>query len=253
MPARILLLTPSFYGIERTLQSVLKQSGFEVTWIENKSLPFDFHGTKSKLRFLRKLYFMFLLPQVWYLRKELKKIGNIEFDILFAINAHLVCPYLFRKVRSKNPEFYSVLYLWDSFSMFNWKKELRYFDKVYTFDRDDSIRYRIEYKPNFYIAKNHFNTIQKTAYDLFFVGKFSPDRLLVIDKLLNQTDASGVKYFIRLLPAYKNLIHNSFIYWVLKKANIKSIWAENYLSNFEATEGIIKRNFLLPSGIAWDR
>ena len=61
MALRILLITPQFYGIEKTIKSVLEASGYEVVWLENKILPLDYHGTKSKLTLLRKIYCFLLL------------------------------------------------------------------------------------------------------------------------------------------------------------------------------------------------
>ncbi|MGD0756528.1 MAG: hypothetical protein ABR927_15860 [Bacteroidales bacterium] len=244
MPPRVLLITPEFYGIEKSIKSVLEQSGYEVSWFENKILPFDYHGSKSKFRLLRKIYFLLFLPQFWYLRKELKKFEDIKFDILFAVNAHVVSPYLFRKLKSKNPGLHSVLYLWDSFSMYNWTKELKLFNKVYTFDAADSIKYQIDYKPNFYI-KNNYNAIRENEYDLFFVGKFSPGRISVIDKIVNLPDIDKIKYFVKLWPAYKIFFHNHFIYNFFKAFNFKSPWVKNFKINFEAVEGVIHREYFL--------
>jgi hypothetical protein len=248
MPLRVLLITPEFYGIEKIIKSVLEKSDYEVTWFENKTLSFDYHGTKSKFKFLRRLYFLICLPKFRYIRKELKTVNNLKYDVLFAVNAHIVCNYLFRKLKNENPGLYSVLYLWDSFSMFNWTKELRFFNKVYTFDRDDSIKYKIEYKPNFYIKGNN-NAIHKTEFDLFFVGKFSPERLTRIDKMLNLSDDSEIQYFIRLWPGYKMLFHNHFIYGFIKKFNFKRTWVKDYILNYEAFEGIIRRDFLVTNSL----
>ena len=244
MSLRVLLITPEFYGAEKIIKSVLEKSDFEVTWFENRILPLDYHGTNSKLKLLRKIYFLLLSPHVSYLRKELKKIDNTKFDILFSINAHLICPFLFRKLKSKNPKLFSVLYLWDSSSMYNWTKELKQFNKVFTFDRADSIKYQIEYKANFYI-KRSINWILEKEYDLFFAGKFSPGRLAVVDKIVKQTEKSGINSFLKLWTAYKVFLHNHLIYRLLKMFNFKSSWIENYEINFEAIEGILTREYII--------
>lgn len=251
MPARVLLLTPEFYGIEKTIKSALEKSGFEVIWFDNKTLQFDFHGKNSKFKVLRRICFSLLSPHKRYLRRELKKIENLKFDILFSINAQIICPFLFRKLKSLNPRLYSVLYLWDSFSMYNWTKELKLFDRVYTFDRADSIKYHINYKPNFYI-KRDINTGQKNKYDLFFVGKFSPARLALIDKIIDLADKTGIRYFFKLWPAYKIFVHNHFIYTLFKIMNSKSSWIKNYTLNFQAVEGILKRDYLVTRSLKHD-
>ena len=168
MSIRILLLTPLFYGIEDKIRSVLEELKYEVVWIENKNLTFDFHGTKSKIKLLRRIFFFLFSPQKWYLRKKFKNIENIRFDTLLSINAFIICPYLFKRLKRKNPDLYSVLYLWDSFSKYNWEKELRYFDRVLTFDPKDSKEFNLEYKPNFYISNDQqIDVCEK--YDLFFM------------------------------------------------------------------------------------
>ena len=79
MPVRILLLTPEFYGIENEIKSALELSGFEVFWFENKTLPLDYHGTKAKFKFLRRIYFFLFFPHIRYIKKEL---GKIDKDIV---------------------------------------------------------------------------------------------------------------------------------------------------------------------------
>ncbi len=251
MSLRILLLTPEFYGIEKKIKSVLEKSDFEVIWFENKILPLDYHGTNSKFKLLRKIYFLLLSPHIRYLRKELKKNENLKFDILFSINAHLICPYLFRKLKSKNPKLFSVLYLWDSSSMYNWTKELKHFNKVFTFDRADSVKYQIEYKPNFYI-KRSVNRIHEKEYDLFFAGKFSPGRLAVVDKIVKQAEKSSIGSFVKLWTAYKVFFHNHLIYRLLKMFNFKSSWIENYEINFEAIEGILTREYIIGKSLTYE-
>jgi len=251
MSARVLLITPEFYGVEKVLKSVLEKSDYEVTWLENKTLTFDYHGTKSKFKFLRKLYFLIFLPHVRYLRKWLNKMDNLKFDILFSINAHIICPYIFKRLKSINPELFSVLYLWDSFSMYDWSRELKLFNKVYTFDSEDSIRYSLEYRPNFYI-RNGNNTREEIKYDLFFVGKLSPDRLMMMDKLTELTERSDIKTFLRLWPAYKIFFHNRFIYNFFKTFNLKGSWVTRYRLNFEAVEGILIRKYLIKNRMSYD-
>jgi hypothetical protein len=248
MSGRVLLITPKFYGIEKKIKSSLEDSGYEVIWIENKILLLDYHGTESKFKSLRRIYFWLCSPQVRYVRKELKKYGNNKFDILFVINAHIVCSFLFKKLKDNNPQLLSILYLWDSCSKFNWTREVKLFDRVYTFDLSDSVKFKIEYKPNFYI--NPFLKIDNShKYDLFFVGKFSPERLYILDRITNKTD---LNFFIRLWPAYKIYCHNRYVYRILSRLYYKGTWKEKYLLNFEAVEGILKREYLVTESINYD-
>jgi hypothetical protein len=248
MALRVLLLTPQFYDIEKTVKSVLEDTGFEVVWIENKTLLFDYHGTWSKFKFLRRLYFMLCSPRERYLKRALRKIGDLRFDILFSINGHTVCPFLFRKLKISNPDLYSVLYLWDSFSMYNWLNEIHLFNKVYSFDPQDCSRHKIAYKPVFYIQKSP-KTSNSTSYDLFFVGKFSSERLSILDKVMLKGSGPGLRCFVKLWPAYRILFHNYFVYIILRTFNIKTPAIKKYILNFEAVEGKIEREYIIQESI----
>jgi hypothetical protein len=247
---RLLLITPQFYGTEYIIKSVLEESEYEVTWIENKSLAFDYHGAKAKFRFLRRIYFLLFKPDIKYLKKELKKIEDLRFDILFSINAHIICPYLFEKLKLNNPSIRSILFLWDSTQKYDWTKEMSLFEKVYTFDLTDSQRYKIEYKPNFYVSRE-ISTVGTDETDLFFAGKFTPDRLFIIDRLLGQSKVSGFKTSIKLWPAYKVLFHCHLIYLLLKKSSRQNTWIRNYTLNYEAIEGILDEEYLINESIPY--
>lgn len=251
MPLRVLLITPEFYGIEKNIKTSLEESGYEVFWIENKNLPLDYHGTYSKLKLLRKLYFFLFSTQKRYINKQLKVIEDHRFDILFSINAHIICPYLIGYLKKKNPNIYSVLYFWDSFSMYNWTNILSYFNRVLTFDSKDSREYNLEYKPIFYIP-NIQQKIITEEYDLFFAGKFNPYRLLIIDKILNQAQNFSLKCFVKLWTAYRFFLHNYLIYSLLKKINFTGKWVKSYLLNYEAFEGILRREFISANSLSYD-
>jgi len=248
VPSRILLISPQFYGVENEIIVELGKQGHEVTWIENKNLPLDYHGTRSKLKILRKIFYFLFSPHIRYLKKELKKLNSTQFDILLFINGHVICKYIFRRLKKRNPELRSILYLWDASSMYSWKKEFRYFDKVYSFDPADSEELHIEYKPNFFIKRTEPGSTEN-KYDLCFFGKFSSFRLSVIDLILDQLDTFNLKYLIKLWPAYKIFPHNTFIYSILKISPFKSVWVDNFIMNFEAVEGILKRDYLVTQSV----
>ena len=251
MPLRILLVTPKFYGIENKIKSSLEESDYSVVWIENKILTLDFHGPDSKWKAIRKLYFYLFSPQKRYIKRKLKKIEDHNFDILFSINAHIICSWLIKYLKLQNPKLHSVLYIWDSFLMFNLANELKYFDRVFTFDPEDSKSHNIEYKPNFFIENNQQNSLLP-EYDLFFVGKFSTARLLFIDIFLRLVENIEIKYYIKLWPAYKIFFHSGICYSILRIINPENNWVQKYILNYEAVEGILKRDYIISDSMSFE-
>lgn len=251
MGKRILLITPKFYGIENKIKSSLEESGYSVVWIENKTLTLDYHGTYSKCKFLRSIYFFLFSPQIRYVKKQFKTIDNHHFDLLFSINAHIISSWLLRYLKARNPKLYSVLFLWDSFSMYNWTNELKYFNRVLTFDPEDSRKFNLEYKPIFFIKRNQQKS-DVEEFDMFFVGKFAPYRLSFIDKILGSFKNSDIKYYIKLWPAYKIFFHNRIFYSLFKIINPNNSWTQEYILNYEAIEGILKREYIMTSSMKFE-
>lgn len=251
MSLRVLVISPTFYGVEKKITSALEEIGYEVSWIENKSMPFDYHSTNSKFKILRKIYFFFFSPNKRYIDKELSRFENLKFDFLFSINGFIICKYLFRKLKNQNRKLYSILYLWDSIAMYNWAKELTYFDKVYTFDQADADKFGLLYKPNFYL-KNNESIIKEVRFDLFFVGKFTPFRLSILDKISVESTKYGFRSFIKLWPAFKIFPHNYIIYQVLKLLDLKFTWVKSFLLNYEAFEGYLKKDCIMTESLDFE-
>lgn len=250
MSKRILLITPVFYGLERIIKTELEKADYEVVWIENKILKFDYHGTKSKLRLLRRLYFLVTCPRNRYIKQQLNRIHNQYFDVLFAINGHVICASLFKKLKRTNPSLYSVLYLWDSICMYNWSYEFKYFKRVLTFDKLDSENFHIEYKPNFFISGVK-PPVPGIVYDLSFIGKFNAYRYSILKCLIPELQINGEYCLVILVPTYKILFHNKFIYNILKPLNTNNEWILNYILNFEAIEGILQDALINKKNISY--
>ncbi|MBK7627814.1 MAG: hypothetical protein IPJ16_11610 [Bacteroidales bacterium] len=145
----------------------------------------------------------------------------------------------------------SILYLWDSFSKYSWENRIRLFDKIFTFDIYDSLKYNIEYLPNFYfnVTDSQKNEI---VNDLSFIGKFSPERLLIIDRLVPHISEKNIKYFFLLRPSFKMSFHNYYFYRLLKYLKINNRWVINYISIFEANSMILKRNFIKSDNLSFE-
>jgi hypothetical protein len=252
MSHRVLLITPVFYGLEINIKRELEKSGYDVVWIENKELKGDYHGTDTKFKLFRKIWFFLFSPAGRYIKAQLKKIENRRFDVLFAVNGHSLCPTLHKILKVNNPDIYSVLYLWDSFEMYNWSEELKFFKRVITFDRKDSEEFNLEYKPNFFVQRTEKHS-QTAKYDLLFIGKFSPSRYHILKDLENEFKELGLICFIGLFPAYNKLFHNKLLYNILKRLRSENEWVKNYLLNFEATEGLMHDSNILEESLSFDQ
>jgi hypothetical protein len=241
---------PEFYGVEKKIKAIVEESGDVAVLIENKSLAFDYKCRSAKLKLLRKIYYLLFSPREQYIKKELKRLTDLKFDVLFSINCNVTCSYLFKKLKSHNSKLYSILFLWDTLGRYAWEEELTRFDRVLTFERQDAEKYNIEYKPNFYLEQKTIENRQ--SYDLFFAGKFSPERLRILDSIISQKETWRISYNFNLWPSYKIFLHNYLIYYILKKIRIKNNWTKTYITNYEAVEMKLGRDYIIKNSIRYE-
>jgi hypothetical protein len=247
---RVLLIMPKFCNFEDYTTLALEKLGYEVAFIENKSLAFDYHGTRSKAKNLRRLYFLLFRPHIHYINRQFEKIENGKFDILLSINGFIICHYLFKKLKKQNAQIYSIMYLWDSFSMYSWEKECNLFDVVYSFDHKDSVIHGFKYHPGFFIENNIKSG--ECCHDLTFIGKFSPERFRILENIINEISGFGVNTFFKVLPDYRNSLHARWFYLFLKVIRIKSRWINDYLLNYEVIEGKLQRDYFIRERINYE-
>ena len=87
--SRLLLITPRFYDAEKQIISILQSWNYKVYWFENRLIPFDHHAVNAKFKILRKANHWVLKPDVRFVKKELKKIGDDYFDMGLVFNVLL--------------------------------------------------------------------------------------------------------------------------------------------------------------------
>jgi len=154
----ILLIMPSFYNISKVIENELLKRGHEVTFIENKILKEDYHLLKTVMSFI---YFL-LNPfyKTSYTNQILKKIHKKSFDLLFVVGHLSTNHNLFKHLKKLNLNIKTVLYLWDSFSVWDFSHLLEKFDYKYSFDRMDCKKHtsmNLVYFPLFYDFKDEQN------------------------------------------------------------------------------------------------
>lgn len=235
---KILLLMPSFFNYTELLINELKNRGAHVDFIENKQLAFDFVSPKCKFRSLRKLVFTIFDLKWHYLKKRIDL--TKKYDYFFCINGFLFDKRIIEKLKGKNPNIKTILYLWDSMEMFEWKNISKHFDTSFTFDPIDAKKMQIEYLANFY-PKNIDLYNDSVKNNIFFVGTQHSDRYDVIKKIDNCNYVSMIN--VKLLIKYKNIIHTKLVYVFLRTLNTP--FSISYTKNYELVERIRKDSFLI--------
>lgn len=223
----ILLVAEPFYGYDVMIKKELLRLGAKSVYLKN-----DVHyagNIKARFNFTNFINWL-KNPQV---RKKWtnafkKEIERKKFDTLFVVEVLPFSKCFFDCIRKTNPSIRMVLFLWDSLRtrQSRFIDYLSKFDKVYTFDRDDALKYRLTYFPDFYIEEP-VPSMTNCKYDIAFVGTMTGRTTIFRGQILKKIDAfckrnALTSYFylrhyeIKLSPnpikrMITSLIHNKYL------------------------------------------
>ena len=92
-----------------------------------------------------------------------------------------------------------ILYLWDSVSNIEGINSiLNYFDKVFSFDRDDVQNYKFIYRPTFYRPEIQ-NIHGYREYDISFLGSAHSDRISYLININQVCTKQGYNVYFKVL------------------------------------------------------
>ena len=198
----IFLMCEKFFGYDIALRDTLLKLGAEdvflhdVTWLQatlrgkfnKRTIPAIIRHPRGRTQWTEKL-------------KE--EIGNRHFDIFLCMPITPFKKSFMKWLRQRNPNIKTILFIWDSVDgiMSYYKDYFPLFDKIYTFDRDDSKKYGFIYQPDFYVSDVTV-PYDECEYDMNFIGNLSnnkdvfnrPSVLSYIDKFSKENHLNSFLY-----------------------------------------------------------
>lgn len=138
------------------------------------------------------------------IKENLNSYKNI--DYFFVIGDRDFSPYFFKILKELNPKIKTILFLWDKLEYSCWDLErIKYFDFIFSYDREDAIKNNFIFRPTFYIEECLKNIPEKKEYFLYYVGALREKKryeyILAIKEYLNNL---GLKSFLKLYIDKKN-------------------------------------------------
>lgn len=201
---RLLLVAPTHMNLYNDILDELIKQGYQVEFIAIKSFPNDpfflcrkYTWMHSKKKFLNRI------EKYW---KKVYESGKytFEYDYLLVINGTAIHPCLFELLRKKNPNIRCINYLFDSTqNVYEFNRNFKYYDKVFTFDRSDAEKYKLKLLP-IYWSDNGDNIT--TELDLFGFGAFAHNRFELFSSIRELADSANLTYFIKLYTPKKSNI-----------------------------------------------
>lgn len=169
---RILLLSPSFFGYERSVAQAFRDGGHEVDLFDER--PSNAAWRRALVRLAPSL----MSRQIDRHYRELSAtVLGTKYDALLVIKGEVVPGWFLERFRARNPAAVRAYYTFDSLK--NSPQGLRivdHFTHRYTFDRRDAAEHpSFEYRPLFYTPE-HAPSGAPREIDVSFVGTLHGDR-----------------------------------------------------------------------------
>lgn len=178
---KILFISPSFFGYEKSVLSRLEELGATVDYFDER--PANSFWTKAFIRVNRKVVVVRINN---YYKRIACVIRDKKYDYVFVINIEAMPHFFLEKLRRQSPEAKFILYMWDSIrNKAHTRSYLHLFDSVFSFDENDCKKIpHIQFRPLFFL--NEYKAIASDTrfeYDLSFVGTAHSDRFALIRKI----------------------------------------------------------------------
>jgi len=165
MQDKVLLISPEFFYYQIIFKKGIEELGFDCDWFSDR--PSSNFATKAALRVMP---FLLRGRSDKYLSDILEQTKDIEYKYIMIVMGEVLTEGFLQKLRERYSNSKFIYIFWDSIVNFNMGlKFTKYFDKVYTTDRGDSIKYGYNFIPLFY--NDYIDTTPSTIkYDFSFVG-----------------------------------------------------------------------------------
>lgn len=205
---RILLICPKFFNYNIEIINTIKDLGGTVDYFDER--PSNNNIIKALLRVNKKLVKRKVEK---YYQDIFNMISKSKYDYMLVIKPEAITKEFILKFKENNRDAKVCMYLWDSIENNKAAKEnIKFADKVFSFDRNDCKKFNMIFRPLFYNKKYEELEYkkEKIQYDLIFVGTVHSDRYKVLQSIQTKLDEAGYSYYFYMY------IQSKIIYYIRK-------------------------------------
>ncbi|WP_299061922.1 hypothetical protein [uncultured Polaribacter sp.] len=244
---KILYISVKTFNYEKEIEKKLVSLGAKVDYFDER--PSNSILAKGIIRVKRSLYKKKIDA---YYKSILNSINDKVYDYFFLVKGEVIPSFFLIKLRQKMPKCNFIFYTWDSFDNNpNAVSILHFFDRKFTFDNQDAEKFKIDFRPLFYIDsyKNVLKDIQNShEYELLFLGTAHSDRYKIGTNIVSYCDSNNFKSFAyyympsKLVYFIKSLFDSSFKEFDIKKISFKSLNLERIIELYKKSKIILDIN-----------
>lgn len=241
---KILFISIKFFDLEKEIVKKLESFGAEVSYFDER--PNNSNLTKAIIRVKKSLYQVKINS---YYRNILKDIETESFDYLFLNKGEVMPLFFLEKFSLLNPSCIKLFYCWDSFDNNpHAVNVLKYFDRKYSFDPTDANKYKINFRPLFYLDDYKALIKRNETIDLLFLGTAHSDRYLISSKIKDWCDDNHLSSFCfyymqgKFVYFYKKYFDRTFRYFDYNKLSFSSLTKNQILNYYNEAKVILDIN-----------
>lgn len=244
---KILFFSVQTFNLEKEIKNKMEENGAIVTYYDER--PSNSNFTKGIIRLKRDVYQKKIDS---YYTKILNDIKSLKFDFLFVNRGEVITASFLEKFKERQPQCELIFFTWDSFKNHSHPTSiLNYFDKRFTFDLEDSLKFNIGFRPLFYLDK--YKNIKASSsdniqYDLLFLGTAHSDRYIISTKVSDWCERNKLNAFTyyymhsKAVYFYQKMFDKSFKEFDYKKLSFKSLTTDDIVNMYQSSNVILDIN-----------
>lgn len=206
---KILLVASPYMGLHLDIKKGLEILGFYVEVILQKSFPNNpnivLHNKKHSTARINE--FQEILLNYWKGLLDHRSEEDLFFDYLLVINGNSIHPYLFEKLKEANRSIKAFNYIYDRIKgVYQIDHNFKYFDDIYTFDRNNVKDYNLKLLPIYWVPQNEK---LDEEFDVFAFGGPDQIRIDLFRRIERITDSTDLRCFVKI---YHPKVTNKIVY-----------------------------------------
>lgn len=233
---KVLFISPNFFNYSEIIKDELINQGYTVDWFDDR--PSTSIIDKCLIRVNRNI----LKKKIenYFYKNIYQKMKENKYDYVFVILGQSFNSKMFNDLKELNPNAKFILYLWDAVKNFPHIEDLATaFDKVFTFDNEDVVKYNYEFLPLFFNKKKEKE--YEIEYDTSFVGTIKKGKLSYILKLEKELNEKYINnYFYLYLQSKLVFWYNKLLNKEFKKVKSNKFYYSKL--NYEENNEIVNKS-----------
>jgi hypothetical protein len=250
---KILFFSVSFFKYENAIAKRLAELGAEVDFYDER--PSNSNLSKGIIRIYKNLYHVKINQ---YYNGILDEIKGKEYDYFLLIKGEAMPSFFLEKIKEDNPGMEMIYYNFDPLTEYpNLISNLKYFDRKFTFEYQDSVQYNLNFRPLFFVDeyKNLNQNPQKPEYNIVFIGSAHTDRYIVGEKVRAAADRHNMRsYFYyyamgRVAFRLKKLIDKNLKQFDIAKVSFDKLNHNQIIDFYKKTKSVLDINKPFQNGL----